>query len=57
MGGFLSTVTDDAKQISGILAADYSTDHPNYLAIVNVNKFDHDVWDEMMVKPKDNAIK
>lgn len=50
MGGSLSTASDDAKQISGIMAADYSADHPNYLAIVNVNRFDHDIWDKLMVK-------
>jgi len=45
MGGFLSTHGDAGKQISGILAAEYGANHPNYLAIVNVDKAG--AWDDL----------
>lgn len=47
MGGFLSTHDDSGEQISGILAAEYSANHPNYLAIVNVDKTG--AWEDLKV--------
>lgn len=53
MGGFLSTHDDsgEGKQINGILAAEYNSNHPNYLAIVNVDTSNHSAWDGIKVRP------
>lgn len=49
MGDTQSTQKDSGKQVGGILAAEYSKNHPNYLAIVNVGIPDHNAWDEQKV--------
>lgn len=49
MGGFMSVYIDGGKEIHGILAAESTANHPNYLAILNVDKASQKTWDEVKV--------
>ncbi len=56
MGGSESVYKDNAAEIKGILAAEFASNHPNYLAIVNVDNSSLKAWDEVKVNYFQNKV-
>ncbi len=56
MGGSESMFKDSGQEINGLLTAQNAANHPNYLAIVNVDKSSRTAWDEVKVNYFQNEV-